>query len=160
MNEPPIEPLRLSFEVACPAEHAFDTWTTRFGTWWPRSHTVSADPAVEVVLEPVVGGRIFERTPDGTEIDWGEVTGWDAPRRLSYLWHIRRDRADATDVAVTFVPVDDATTRIDIVHTGWERLGAAGQAWRDANAGGWHGLLPHFTAAAVAAFETTRSSHE
>jgi len=145
-----IEPLHVSFEVACGVEHAFDTWTARFSTWWPHGHTVSGHPAAEVVLEPKVGGRIFERTPDGGEIDWGEITVWDAPRRLAYLWHIRRDRSDATDVEITFVPIDGAATRIDIVHTGWERLGAEGQAWRDANAGGWSGLVPHFAAAAVA----------
>lgn len=145
-----IEPLRVSFEVACPPDHAFDTWTTRFGTWWPRGHTVSGDPDVVIVLEPAVGGRIFERTSDGAEIDWGEVVEWDAPHRLAYLWHIRRDRSDATDVEVRFVPVADGATRVDIVHTGWERLGAGGQAWRDANGAGWDGLLPHFIAAVIA----------
>lgn len=144
-----IEPLRLSQEVGCSAEHAFHTWTSRFGTWWPRGHTVSDDPGAEVVLEPRVGGRIFERTAAGDEIDWGEVTLWDAPRRLGYRWHIRRDRADATDVEILFVALDDATTRIEIVHTGWERLGAGGQAWRDANAGGWSSLLPHFLTACL-----------
>ena len=66
-----IEPLRVSIDVDCGAEHAFDTWTTRFGTWWPRGHTVSGDPAATVVLEPRVRGRIYERTPEGVEIDWG-----------------------------------------------------------------------------------------
>lgn len=144
-----IEPLRLSYDVACSPEHAFRTWTGRFGTWWPRGHSVSGDPEA-VVLEPRVGGRIYERTADGTEIDWGEVTAFEEPVRLSYLWHIRRDRSDATDVAVTFVPAGDGTTRVEIEHTGWERLGAEGQAWRDANAGGWDGLLPHFVTACTA----------
>lgn len=142
-----IEPLRVSVEVACGPEHAFGTWTARFGTWWPQGHTVSGHREARVVLEPGIGGRIFERTPDGTEVDWGEVTGWDPPRRLAYLWHIRRDRSDATDVEITFVPLDDFRTRVDIVHTGWERLGAEAQSWRDANAGGWNGLLPHFVTA-------------
>ena len=137
-----IEPLRLSYSVDCSPEHAFRTWTGRFGSWWPPGHSVSGDPA-EVVLEPHVGGRIFERTHDGAEIDWGEITLWEEPHRLGYLWHIRRDRADATDVEVAFVADGDAT-RIEITHAGWERLGAEGQAWRDANAGGWNGLLPHF----------------
>jgi len=46
-----IEPLTLSFEVACEPAHAFDTWTARFGTWWPRGHTASGHPAAEVVLD-------------------------------------------------------------------------------------------------------------
>jgi uncharacterized protein YndB with AHSA1/START domain len=138
-----IEPLVVTFEVDCDVEHAFSTWTSRFGTWWPRGHSVSGDP-VDVVLEPRLGGRIFERTADGREIDWGEITAWDPPARLVYAWHIRRDRTDATDVELTFADRGDGTTRVEIVQTGWERLGAAASEWRDANRGGWDALLPHF----------------
>ena len=104
-----IEPLRISVDVACGPEHAFATWTERFGSWWPRVHTTSGDPGATVFLEAGVGGRIYEQ--------------------------------------ISFVPLDDGTTRVDIVPTGWERLGTQGQAWRDANAGGWGGLLPHFLTA-------------
>jgi uncharacterized protein YndB with AHSA1/START domain len=138
------DPLRVEVELACPAEHAFTTWTERFAQWWPRGHTVSGDPAV-IVLEPRLGGRIYERTVDGREIDWGEITAWDPPHGLAYRWHIRRDRADATDVQIRFLPIADGTARMEITHTGWERLGAEAESWRDANRGGWEGLLPHFT---------------
>ena len=141
-----IEPLRIELAVDCPPAHAFAVWTERIDTWWPRSHTVSGDPQ-RVVLEPRVAGRLYERTADGGEIDWGEITEWDPPHRFAYLWHIRRDRADATDVAVTFAPTDDGATRVVIVHDGWERLGGDGRTWRNANQGGWDGLLPYFTAA-------------
>jgi hypothetical protein len=99
------------------------------------------------VLEDRVGGRIFERAPDGTEHEWGEVTVWEPPVRLGYLWHLRRDRADATDVDIRFVELAAGTTRVEIVHTGWQRLGAGGQDWRDRNRAGWETLLPHFVAA-------------
>ena len=141
-----IEPLRLDIDLACSAEHAFATWTERFAHWWPPGHTVSGDPAA-IILEPRLGGRIYERTHDGREIDWGEITGWNPPHGLSYRWHMRRDRADATDVEIRFVPADANATRLEITHTGWERLGADGQSWRDANRRGWDGLLGHFTAA-------------
>jgi hypothetical protein len=143
------EPLRVRVDLDCPAAHAFDTWTARLGSWWPRGHTVSGDPAADVVLEPFVGGRILERTPDGRETPWGEVTAWEPPRRLAYLWHLRRDRADATDVELVFTAIDDRTCRLDITHTGWERLGAEAETWRDANRGGWSGLIPHFVTAAT-----------
>ena len=142
-----VEPLRIDQSVACPPAHAFATWVDRFGQWWPRSHTVSGDPEA-IVLEPRPGGRIFERTPEGEEVDWGEITAWEPPRRLGYLWHLRADRADATDVEITFVPVDAGRTRVEIEHRGWERLGATGEERRDANRGGWAGLLPHFIEAA------------
>jgi hypothetical protein len=145
-----IEPLRLSYEIDCAPEHAFEVWTTRTAAWWPKGHSVSGNADTSVVLEPREGGRIFERTPDGAEIDWGEITLWEPPRRLGYLWHINRDRSDATDVELTFVGLDDGTTRLEILHTGWERLGAQGGEWREANTGGWNALLPSFVTAAEA----------
>lgn len=141
-----IEPLRMSFDVDCPVEHAFAVWTARTSVWWPISHTVTGVPGLEVIFEGRPGGRIFERTPAGQEIDWGEVTVWEPPRRLVYLWHIRTDRADATEVEITFRDAGDATTRVEIEHRGWERLGSRGPGWRDANRAGWSGLLPHFVA--------------
>ena len=140
------EPLRIDVDVACASGHAFSTWTERYGDWWPRGHSVSGDPEA-IVLEPWVGGRIYECTRDGDHVDWGEITGWDPPTRLSYRWHIRRDRADATDVEIRFVPTGATSTRVEITHTGWERLGAEAETWRQANRGGWSGLLPVFAAA-------------
>jgi uncharacterized protein YndB with AHSA1/START domain len=129
-----IDPLRLIFEVRCPVEHAFEVWTARISRWWPADHTVSGKAGVDVVLEGRRGGRIFERTPGGAEFEWGEVMVWEPPRRLGYLWHLRRDQGDST-------------TRVEIEHRGWERLGAQGSDWRDANRAGWASLLPHYTAA-------------
>jgi uncharacterized protein YndB with AHSA1/START domain len=145
-----IEPIHLEFEVACPADHAFEIWTARIGHWWPADHTVSAEAGLTVVLEGRPGGRIFERTSTGIEHDWGEVTTWEPPRRLGYLWHLRRDRADATEVEIRFIDRGDSTTRVEIEHRGWERLGADGESWRERNHAGWATLLPHFLAAAVA----------
>jgi hypothetical protein len=141
-----IEPLRLDYEIDCPAAHAFAVWTTRLSTWWPRSHSTSGHPATVPVLEPRRGGRIYERTPDGTEIDWGEITLWDPPHRFAYLWHIGGDRAQATDVELTFLDLDGERTRLEIVHAGWDRLGTEGPRWREANTAGWGSLLPHFAA--------------
>lgn len=143
-----IEPLRLSFEVDCAAEHAFTVWSDRISQWWPADHTVSGEIGLAIVLEGRVGGRIFERTAAGAEIEWGEVTVWEPPHRLSYLWHLRRDRADATEVEIRFVEQGASKTRVDILHRGWERLGAEGTTWRDRNLGGWQTLLPHFIGAA------------
>lgn len=145
-----IEPIRLSFEVDLPPDGAFDLWVGRTSSWWPLSHTVTTESGLSVVFQPGVGGRIFERTAAGKEHDWGQITVWEPPRRLAYLWHLRADRADATDVEITFVDLAGGRTRVDIEHRGWERLGARGVARRDANRGGWGGLLPHYVDAAAA----------
>ena len=100
-----------------------------------------------MVLPGDVGGRTYERTADGVEHDWGEVTVWQPPARLAYLWHLGHDRADATEVEIRFLPTGRAMTRIEIEHKGWERLGAAAEQRRDGNRAGWQGVLPHFVAA-------------
>jgi uncharacterized protein YndB with AHSA1/START domain len=140
-------PLTMSFDVACSAEHAFRVWTAGIDTWWPSDHTVTGRAGLTIVLETGVGGRIYERTPDGIEHDWGEVTVWDPPTKLSYLWHLGADRANATDVEIRFVARGANATRIVIEHRGWERLGAAGDDRKAQNQGGWDSLLPHFRAA-------------
>jgi Activator of Hsp90 ATPase homolog 1-like protein len=139
-------PLRLSFDIACSAEHAFSVWTTGIGTWWPPDHTVTGQAEL-VVLQSGVGGRIYERTADGGEHDWGEVTVWQPPAKLAYRWHLGGDRRDATEVEIRFLARGPDATTIEIEHRGWERLGAAGEQWRARNQIGWQTLLPHFLAA-------------
>jgi hypothetical protein len=139
-------PLLISFDVDCPADHAFNVWTSKIGTWWPPDHTVSGDPD-DIVLESGPGGRIYERTSTGERHEWGEVTGWEPPRRLSYLWHIGRERATATEVEITFVDQGAMRTRIEIVHSGWDKVGEDAQTRRDQNRSGWDALVPRFMAA-------------
>ena len=136
------DPLKIEFDVGCSAEHAFAVWTAKVSMWWPADHTVSGEPD-EVVIQPLVGGRIYERTAEGLELDWGEVTLWDPPRRLGYLWHIGRDRVSATEVTIDFVHRGDHAARVEIEHRG---LGD--HQMRDANRSGWSGLIPHFVEAA------------
>ena len=155
-----IEPLRLTFDVPCRPSLAFEVWTARIHTWWPADHTASGEPDALVVLEPRAGGRIFERTASGVEHDWGEILAWEPPARFAYLWHLRRDRADATEVEIRFTPLGTAGTRVEIEHRGWERLGSGGQEWRDRNMGGWSTLLPHFERAALAAGHATEEATE
>jgi uncharacterized protein YndB with AHSA1/START domain len=139
-------PLRISFDVACGADQAFELWTSRIGTWWPRDHTVSGEKAT-VILEAGVGGRILERTADGVEHEWGKVKRWEPPTRLGYTWYLGRSPDEATEVTVSFIQMSDSTL-VEIEHRGWERLGAEAEHWRDRNRTGWETLLPHFAAAA------------
>jgi uncharacterized protein YndB with AHSA1/START domain len=141
------EPLRISFDVACSVEHAFAVWTSGIDAWWPRDHTVTVDPGLVVVLQSGVGGRIYERTADGAEHDWGEVTAWDPPRLLGYQWHLGQDPADATEVEVHFVAQGAAATRIDVEHRGWDRLGSRAEVLRNRNRLGWDALLTHYVPA-------------
>ena len=138
-------PLHITFDVDCPPRHAFAVWTGQIGAWWPRDHTVSGGPD-DIVLESRRGGQIYE-TSAGVKHTWGEVTVWEPPRRLAYLWHLGRDRAEATEVEIRFVDDGGDRTRIVIEHRGWERLGDSAGTWRDRNRAGWSSLLPYFSKA-------------
>jgi hypothetical protein len=142
-----IEPLRFSLEVDCPQALAFALWTERASVWWPPSHKLSGDAEAAVVFEPRVGGRVFERAGDGRVVEWGEVTEWDPPSTLSYRWHIGTTPAEATLVRIAFTAIPAGRTRVDIVHSGWEGLGAKGPGWRERNTSGWSGVLPAYARA-------------
>jgi hypothetical protein len=146
VTKPPTQPLEITFDVDVAQLHAFDTWTLRFGSWWPRSHTVSRDDDAVIELQPHVGGAIGERLTDGTRHEWGRVTVWNPPEEFGYDWHFGRAAADATRVRVRFIALAAHRTRVEIRHDGWDALGDEAATWRDRNVGGWQGLLPHYRA--------------
>lgn len=137
--------LRFSVEVRCAPGHAFDVWASRIDTWWPRDHTVG--PAVVVIVQQAVGGRIYERDARGVEHDWGVVTAWEPPARLAYTWHLGQSPDEATDVEIRFVAAGPESTRVEIEHSGWDRWGDHAEQRRVRNRLGWESLLPHFRAA-------------
>lgn len=75
-----IEPLIVEFSVDTPPRRAFELWTRRAATSWPRGHTMGQSDAYDIIFEGRPGGRVFERSADGSEHDWGEVIDWEAPQ--------------------------------------------------------------------------------
>ena len=139
--------LKMSFEVACSAEHAFRTWTAEIGTWWPSDHTVTGEADLRIVIQGRVGGRIYERTADGVEHDWGEVTVWGPPRNWAICGTCAKTARMLLRSTSALSPWAPTRTRVQIEHSGWERLGAVGEERRAKNLVGWETLLPHFRAA-------------
>lgn len=117
--------IRREFVVGCDPTRAFSVWTASPHVWWPRTHTISGDADVRVVFEPDEGGRIYERTKDGTEHDWGEVTLWDPPHRFRCLWYLFFDRSEATELEISFTPTA-AGTSVTLLHSGFDQLGESG----------------------------------
>ncbi len=91
--------------------------------WWPtETHSAGQHESVQVVFETHQGGRVFERTAEGVESEWGKVLEWEPPTRFVMSWHPGRDAEGAQRLEVTFYPEGDGT-RLEIVHSGWEKLG-------------------------------------
>jgi len=133
----PVPPVIKAILVRCPVDTAFERFTRDIHAWWPAdSHSLGQGAVVHVGFEPHVGGRLFERTGDGTESTWGRVTTWEPPSRLVFTWYVGRTPDTAQAVEVKF-EAHEGGTRVQLVHWGWERLGAAGPAARDEYDVGW-----------------------
>jgi uncharacterized protein YndB with AHSA1/START domain len=115
--------LTKTITVDLPVEDAFRLFTEGIATWWPfDTHSIGEHEVETVVLEPRLGGRLYERTKAGEERDWGSVVVWDPPHTLVHTWHLSRPEESAQQVEVRFVP-EGPRTRVELVHTGWEKLG-------------------------------------
>ncbi len=141
---PAITPIRKRLTVASDPERAFRRFTTELGTWWPlRSHSVGQAQAEAVTMEERVGGRIVERIRGGREAIWGTVTAWDPPHRIAFTWHPGREPATAQDVEVRFTAAG-AATHVELVHSGFERLGRRARTARRGYPIGWAYVLGRY----------------
>jgi uncharacterized protein YndB with AHSA1/START domain len=155
MTEATMSAVKRSVTVDATPERAFDVFTAGFASWWPMaSHHIGEKTAVDVAIEPRVGGRWFERDAEGAECDWGFVTAWEPPSRLVLTWHLTHEYAfdpdpeRASEIEVRFTPQDGGTL-VELEHHGFERRTQGGAQTREAVAGpgGWSGLLESYAEA-------------
>ncbi|HXV34851.1 MAG TPA: SRPBCC domain-containing protein [Gaiellaceae bacterium] len=141
--------LRKSIVVACPPEHAFRVFTERMSDWWPYEGHSLFDGEAPVVWEGRVGGRVLERAHDGREGVWGTIVAWDPPRSFAMTWHPGRGEETAQELSVSFTE-QDGGTRVDLVHTGWERTDEPAERFASYEAG-WATILDLFADTATTA---------
>ena len=147
----PLPPLGGTTIVNASLERAFRFFTGSLTAWWPAEYHIGAAEMAEVVMEPRVGGRWFERGVDGIECDWGRVLAWEPPNRVLVTWQINGqwqfdpDPAHASEVDVRFTADGPERTTVDITHQYVERLVGA-QAVYDAflEGGSWTAMLERF----------------
>lgn len=143
----PIPPITGTVSLAVPVERAFAVFTGSINTWWPHQFHIGHADVEEVVLEPRVGGRWYERGVDGSECDWGRVLLWEPPHRLVFTWQINGswqfdpDPEHASEIEAVFRP-DGSGSVVDVEHRLFERLDG-GRAINEAinGGGGWALLL-------------------
>jgi uncharacterized protein YndB with AHSA1/START domain len=139
--------IEKSVVVAAPLESAFRVFTEEIGSWWPlRTHAVDTETSETVVMEGRVGGRLFERTPVGTEHVWGVLVAWEPPTRVGYTWYPGRGEDTAQQVEVTFTPEGDGT-RVDVRHWGWEKHPGSLEETMASYTEGWDTVLGRYVEA-------------
>jgi hypothetical protein len=148
-----LPPVRKSVVVPLGRRDAFDLFVRRLPDWWPlAARSVSLENAASCHVETHVGGRLYERDRQGAEHVWGRFKVLDDGERAVFSWHPGVPEAAATEVVVTFVTVGEST-RVDVEHRDWERLGSRASFVRGLMDGGWPGVLARFEARARGASE-------
>ncbi|MGH6734489.1 MAG: SRPBCC family protein [Methyloceanibacter sp.] len=145
-----VASVRKTVTVKAGQERAFEVFAAC--RWWQKEHSIlaSGSPQKEVIIEPRVGGRWFERGEDRSECLWGEVLAWDPPNRMVLGWQINGnfqfDPNAVSEVEVRFIPEGDDTTRVELEHRHLERFGETAAALRAAldSPQGWSTSITRF----------------
>ena len=134
----------ITYEYALPrsAEEAFGTYTGRIGEWWDPRYSANADTLETVVIQPLVGGRVFARHSDLGDDEWGEVTAWDPGRRVVHTFTLAQDPTHPSEVEVEFAPEGGDTCTMRLTHGGWTDANTAARS----KFGDWPVILERYVA--------------
>jgi hypothetical protein len=134
------DPILFERDLPVSAGHAFVAYTARIGEWWPAGFRALAQQGPgSAIIEPVVGGRVYERDPTGQELDWGTVVAYVDGRFLVHTFHLAQEREHPTEVAVAFTDDEEGCT-MAFEHRGWTADNAHVRA-KFASDGGWAVVL-------------------
>lgn len=134
---PYLEPIRKSVMVERTPAEAFEVFTGRLSSWWPRAQfSIYQANSATCGIEPRVGGDIFEVSKSGDRCIWGNVITWEPPHRFAMTWHPGREPQTAQEVELRFIAVAGGT-RVELEHRGWTKLGAEAAEARKGYEGGW-----------------------
>lgn len=144
--------VRKQVVVEAPLERAFRVFTAEFDGIKPREHNMLAVEIAETVLEPRVGGRIYDRGVDGSECQWARVLAYEPPKRIVFSWdidprwQIEGDPARTSEVEIRFIAETPERTRVELEHRELQRHGEGWEGLRDGVDGdaGWPLYLRRF----------------
>jgi uncharacterized protein YndB with AHSA1/START domain len=151
--------VRASIVIDVPAERAFEAFVHEMSSWWNPDHHILEGEVAEMVVEPRVGGNIYDRGTDGSECRWSRVLAYEPPHRfvfswdISTEWRLETDLDKTSEVQIDFIAEGPERTRVELEHRNLDRHGDGWENMRGAvgSPGGWPGGLERFTAYAVGA---------
>lgn len=76
---------------------------------------------MDVVIEPIVGGRVYLRDREIGEYVWGSVLVWDPPTSLVHSFWMAHPEDAPSQVAIDFTERPEAT-EVRLEHGGWNDM--------------------------------------
>jgi hypothetical protein len=138
----------------CSRAHAYATFTARIGEWWPAAFSASGDDLADVVIEPHVGGRVYEISKSGDEFTWGAVKAIQDGTAITMVWTLGVRAPDPTELDVRFagditgdLADGDLVADVTLRHSGFV---SDDDHARFESAGGWTEVLAAYKACAEA----------
>jgi hypothetical protein len=128
---PHIPDVRKHVVVPATKEHCFELFTERPLDWWPPSHVLLKQERAGLRFEGHAGGRWYEWDVDGNEVAWGIIQRWEPPLGLTMTWRVGAgftpvfDDELASVIEVSFTPLADALTRVELAHVQLHKHGEA-----------------------------------
>lgn len=116
--------VKASIVVEAPIARAFQVFTEDFGRFKPAEHNLLGVEIAETVLEPRVGGHLYDRGVDGSECRWARVLAWEPPHRvlltwnISPRWQLETDPDRFSEWEVRFTAETAKRTRVEIEQIG------------------------------------------
>jgi uncharacterized protein YndB with AHSA1/START domain len=136
----PVLPVIKTVTVRAASARAFALFADDLARWWPLAQFHTGPDPVECTIEPRVGGRVYERAADGRETPWGTVLAYEPPHRLAFSWILGLSAEQEQLIEIRFM-AEDRGTRVELTHSGWEKLGEAAASLRERYERGWATIL-------------------
>jgi uncharacterized protein YndB with AHSA1/START domain len=130
--------VRTSIVVEAPVDKAFQVFTEDFGAFKPREHNLLQVEIAETVLEPRVGGSLYDRGVDGSECRFARILAYEPPELLVFswdispYWQVETDLAKTSEVEVRFTSEGSGRTRVELEHRNLDRHGDGWEGMREA----------------------------
>jgi hypothetical protein len=138
----------------CSRAHAYATFMARIGEWWPAAFSAGGDDLADVVIEPQVGGRVYEISKSGDEFTWGTVKAIQDGTAITMVWTLGVRAPDPTELDIRFagditgdLADGDLVADVTLRHSGFVSDDDHG---RFESAGGWTEVLAAYKACAEA----------
>jgi uncharacterized protein YndB with AHSA1/START domain len=135
--------VRHAVHVPVQPSRAFEIFTQHAREWWNPATTANPtkSPIADIVIEPRIDGRWYERGVDGSVCEWARVLAYDPASRLAVDWH---PDGVSTTLEISFENPAPRRTDVTLVHYGFEGFSEKASRMREVHDQVWSELLDRF----------------
>jgi len=144
---PALNAIHIEQEVRieAPPSRVFEALTQDVAAWWGAPYLINQN-ATDIVLEPRVGGRMYEvwgQNKDKSKAEdegalWAVVTAIERNKRLTLSGHMGMSGAVSGFIAYALEPAGKSATTLKLTH---RAIGEVSEETRQNYSGGWSDLL-------------------